>query len=87
MRTRPDWELPFAHCRERAPQGRICFINESSGPSWTARWPDVLDGLTEDERRAVVVAVADNILEGWEPERADIEALFDVVRGRCTTAE
>jgi hypothetical protein len=35
----------------------------------------------------VIVAVADNVLEGWEPERADIEALVDVVGGKCTTAE
>ena len=65
----------------------MCFINELSGPSWTAQWPDLLDGLTGDERRAVIVAVADNVLEGWEPERADIEALVDVVRGKCSTAE
>jgi hypothetical protein len=35
----------------------------------------------------VIVAVADNVLEGWQPERADIEALVDVVRGKCTTRE
>ena len=35
----------------------------------------------------MIVAVADNVLEGWEPERADIEALVDVVRGKCTAAE
>jgi Antitoxin VbhA len=87
MRPRPDWELPSAHCRERAPQGRTCFINELSGPSWKERWPDLLDGLTGGERRAVIVAVADNDLEGWQPERADIEALVDVVRSKCTTAE
>jgi len=51
------------------------------------RWADLFEGLTSDERRAVIVAVADNVLEGWEPERADIEALVDVVRGKCTTAE
>ena len=35
----------------------------------------------------MIVAVADNVIEGWEPERADIEALVDVVRGKCTAAE
>jgi Antitoxin VbhA len=35
----------------------------------------------------VIVAVADNVLEGWQPERGDIEALVDVVCGKCTTAE
>jgi hypothetical protein len=51
------------------------------------RWADLFEGLTSDERRAMIVAVADNVLEGWEPERADIEALVDVVRSKCTTAE
>ncbi|WP_175401458.1 hypothetical protein [Mycobacterium malmoense] len=35
----------------------------------------------------MIVAVADNVLDGWEPERADIDALVDVVRRRCTTTE
>jgi Antitoxin VbhA len=76
-----------AQCRERALRGRICAISELSGSTWTKRWSDVLDGLTSDERRVVIVAVADNVLEGWQPERADIEALVDVVRGKCTTRE
>jgi hypothetical protein len=58
-----------------------------SGSTWAKRWPDVLDGLTSDERRVVIVAVADNVLEGWQPGREDIEALVDVVRGKCTTGE
>lgn len=49
------------------------------------RWPDLFDGLTVDERRVVINAVADNVLEGWQPGRADIEALIDVVRGKSTT--
>ena len=68
-------------------RGRICCISELSGSTWTKRWPDLFDGLTSDERRVVIVAVADNVLEGWQPERADIEALVDVVRGKCTTRE
>jgi hypothetical protein len=67
--------------------GRICCISELSGSWWTKPWPDLFDGLTSDERRAVIVAVADNVLEGWQPERADIDALVDVVRGKCTTRE
>ncbi len=78
---------PIAQRRERALRGRICCISELSGSSWTKRWPDLFDGLTSDELRVVIVAVADNVLEGWEPERADIDALVDVVRGKCTTEE
>jgi len=87
MRPRAECELLSARCRDEAPQGRICFIDELSGQSWTERWPDLLDGLTGIERRAVMNAVADNVLEGWRPRRTDIEALVDVVRGNCTTAE
>ena len=86
-RIRADCELPSARCRERVPQGRIWCIDELSGPSWTERWPDLLNGLTGVERRAVINAVADNVLEGWQPQRADLEALVDVVRGKCTTEE
>jgi Antitoxin VbhA len=80
-------QLLDAQPRARALRGRICCISELSGSTWTKRWPDLFDGLTSDERRVVIVAVADNVLEGWQPERADIEALVDVVRGRCTTRE
>lgn len=51
------------------------------------RWPDLLVGLSGDERRVLSVAVTDNVLEGWEPSRADIQALVDVVRGYVTTQE
>ena len=35
----------------------------------------------------MVTAVADNVLEGWEPKRTDIAALVDVVRGKSTTRD
>jgi hypothetical protein len=76
-----------AQRRERALQGRICCISDFSGSKWTERWPDFFDGVASDERRVVIIAVADNVLEGWQPEREDIEALFDVMRGKCTTRE
>lgn len=46
-----------------------------------------MDGLTVAERRIVIHAVADNVLEGWQPKRADIAALIDVVRGKTTTKD
>lgn len=76
-----------AQRREWALQGRICCISDFTGSMWTERWPDLFDGLASDERRVVITAVADNVLEGWQPEREDIEALVDVVRGKCTTRE
>lgn len=57
------------------------------GSPWMRRWPDLLDGLTAEERRAVVGAVADNVLEGWQPSRADVQALVDVVCGKTSTAD
>ncbi|MCA2304812.1 hypothetical protein JF770_14680 [Mycobacterium intracellulare] len=55
--------------------------------SWMQRWPDLLDGLAADQRRAVVTAVTTNVLEGWRPSRADVEALVDVVCDRTSTEE
>jgi hypothetical protein len=65
----------------------MIYISDSRGFIWAEEWRDILVGLTSEDRRAVINAVADNVLEGWRPNRADIEALVDVVRGKCTTAE
>lgn len=51
------------------------------------RWPELLDGLTAEQRRAVTTAVADNVLEGWQPSRADVQALVDVVCGKASTED
>jgi hypothetical protein len=57
------------------------------GSTWMRRWADLLDGLTAEERRAVVAAIADNVLEGWRPSRADVQALVDVVCGKTSTED
>jgi hypothetical protein len=81
------YELPQRTVSGAGAVGRICCISELSGSTWTKRWPDLFNHLTSDERRVVIIAVADNVLEGWQPEREGIEALVDVVRGKCTTTE
>jgi hypothetical protein len=55
--------------------------------TWRHRWPDLFDGLNAEARRIVTTAVADNVLEGWRPSRADIQALIDVVCGNTTTED
>jgi len=55
--------------------------------TWLHRWPDLFDGLTAAQRRIVITTVADNVLEGWRPSRADIQALVDVVCGNTTTED
>ncbi len=42
---------------------------------------DTLQQLTADERRAVETAVADNVLEGWDPSLADISRLARLAAG------
>ena len=59
-------------------------MSTGSGSTWRQRWPDLLDGLTAEQRRAVIAAVADNVLEGWQPSRADVQALVDVVIGKTS---
>lgn len=60
-------------------------MSTGNGSSWQQRWPELLHGLTADQRRAVRTAVADNVLEGWQPTRDEIQALVDVVTGKSST--
>lgn len=62
-------------------------MSTDTGLSWRERWPELLDGLTAEQQRAVISAVADNVLEGWQPSRADIRALVDVVVGKTSVEE
>jgi hypothetical protein len=62
-------------------------MSTGKGSTWTQRWPELLDGLTAEQRRAVTTAVADNVLEGWQPSRADVQALVDVVCGKTSTED
>lgn len=67
--------------------GKAKMTAVSDGSMWKQSWPDLLDGLTAEQRRIVTTAVADNVLEGWQPTRADIQALVDVVCGKATTED
>jgi len=68
-------------------KSKIVAKRNPDSSTWLHRWPDLFDGLTAEQRRIVVTAVADNVLEGWRPSRADIQALVDVVCGNTTTEE
>ncbi|WP_301150467.1 hypothetical protein [Mycobacterium simiae] len=47
------------------------------------RWPELFAGLSPDKRRIVNNAIASSVLEGWEPSRADVEAVIEVATGRA----
>ncbi|WP_168991010.1 antitoxin VbhA family protein [Mycobacterium pseudokansasii] len=47
------------------------------------RWPELFVGLSAEKRRIVNNAIASNVLEGWEPSRADVEAVIEVATGRA----
>lgn len=68
-------------------KSKIVVMPNPDGSTWLHRWPDLLEGLTVEQRRAVITAVATNVLEGWRPSRADIQALVDVVCDRTTIEE
>lgn len=57
-----------------------CFDIES-------RWPDVFEGLDDQQRRNVVQALAANWYEGWAPNREDVARLTAKVRGDITREE
>lgn len=52
-----------------------------------SRWPDVFDGLDDQQRRNVVEALAANWHEGWDPNREDVARLTAKVRGDITREE
>lgn len=68
-------------------KGKVVAMRHPDSSTWLHRWPDLFDGLTAEQRRIVITAVADNVLEGWRPSRADIQALVDVVCGNTTTED
>jgi hypothetical protein len=68
-------------------ESKIIAMRNPDGSPWLQRWPELFDGLTAEQHRAVTNAVADNILEGWRPSRDDIQALIDVVCGNTTTED
>ena len=49
-----------------------------------ARWPELVDQLDADKRRAVVRSLAAGWHEGWEPNREDVADLIDYTRGALT---
>ena len=46
-----------------------------------SRWPDVFEGLDDQQRWNVVEALAANWHEGWIPNREDVARLTAKVRG------
>lgn len=53
----------------------------------SAAWSEVLDALGPEQRRALVTAVADNVLEGWEPTTAEISLLAEYAAGKITAEQ
>jgi hypothetical protein len=68
-------------------EDKIVAMSIDDASTWMRRWPDLLDGLAAEERRTIVTAVADNVLEGWQPSHADVQALVDVVCGKTSTED
>ncbi|GAB3264529.1 antitoxin VbhA family protein [Arthrobacter pigmenti] len=51
------------------------------------RWPELFAGLTPDDRRYVLNALASIWYEGWKPNREDVGNLTDYARGSIDRAE
>ena len=54
---------------------------------YAQRWPDLFEPLDDYQKQRVSDALANNRLEGWEPERDDVADLVDREAGRIDTAE
>ena len=51
------------------------------------RYPDLFEGLTEEQRRNVMQPLASSWLEGDNPTREDVALLIDYELGRITAEE
>lgn len=51
------------------------------------RWPELFEQLDDNQRRAVVNALAASWHEGWVPNREDVENLTDEARGAIDEEE
>lgn len=60
---------------------------QTLGSEWGLVWPELFVALTVSQRRILDNAIADNVLEGWEPTRADVEDLIGFVRGDLSIAD
>lgn len=52
-----------------------------------SRWPELFDGLTVDQRAAVIDSLGSAWYEGWVPNREDVENVTDHARGALTDEE
>jgi len=50
-------------------------------------WPELFEGLTKVQRRAVLNTLASSYHEGWEPNREYVENLTDYARGAISKEE
>ena len=46
-----------------------------------AWWPELFDGLSQQERRSIVQAFAANWHEGWEPNFDDVNDMCEYSKG------
>jgi hypothetical protein len=50
-------------------------------PEWATRYPDLFDGLTEQQKWDVHNNIANHVMEGWQPDRDDVADLTALARG------
>lgn len=56
----------------------------ASESKWVRKYPDLFAGLDDEQVIAITRAIDNNVLEGWEPDRDNIELLARLERGSLT---
>lgn len=54
---------------------------------WPSRYPELFAELTDVQARSVHDAIANSVLEGWEPTRDDVAEQCDAAAGRIGIEE
>lgn len=65
----------------RAQRAPLPAAQSGRGLDVVARWPELFDGLDEQQRDAIRQAFAANWHEGWTPNREDVADLAAQTRG------
>ncbi|MCZ4553660.1 antitoxin VbhA family protein [Gordonia rubripertincta] len=59
----------------------------TSEPAWALRYPELFEGLSEQQKWNVHNNIANHVMEGWKPARENIADLVALERGDIDTAE
>src|SRR5437879_4813616 len=66
QRNQTGWLIDGVRCR-------LVGVDDRSRRDCDESWVDLVETLPDSDRRAVMAAIANSVLEGWQPKRRSVE--------------